>query len=340
MSSDLRRAVVITLCVWGSLACSAVRGETRVEFELLTEPGFPLGAERRWLETLGDLPDVSVRIRPARSGEGPQAENADGVIHVVGLLTSQNELRVPGGAFRSDDIRKLKEWLQKLRGEGPEGLTAARAAFGLSDKQLVELHEALEETITFSTLNMGPADFLERVRHRSAFPIELERGAEQQLTETILDELQGLSLGTSLAAALRPCGLVLVPKREQGATVLTIVPGESIEEFWPVGWGSEKSLRADMPALLKFVSVGITDTPLDDAVGAIQKRLEAPILWDRNALAREGIDAHDIKVTVPAGRTYYKRILSKILSQAKLRSEVRIDEAGKAFVWITAGYEK
>jgi hypothetical protein len=95
-----------------------------------------------------------------------------------------------------------------------------------------------------------------------------------------------------------------------------------------------------MPSMLKFVSVGITDTPLDEAVSAIQQRLEAPVLWDRNALAREGIDPHETKVTVPAGRTYYKRILSKILSQAKLRSEVRVDEAGTAFVWITAGYEE
>jgi len=307
---------------------------------LLTEPGFPLGAEREWIETLSRLSSVSVRIRMARSGERPAAEQADGVVHVVGMLTSQNELKVPGGSFRTDDIRKLKDWLQKLRNEGPDALTTPTAAFGLTDKQLVELHEALEESISFSTINMSPADFVERVSHRIHIPIESAKGADAQMTEPILDELQGLSLGTSLAAALRPCGLVLVPRRVQGATVLTIVPGESAKESWPLGWASEKALREDMPSMLKFASVGITDTPLDEAIGAIQQRLGAPILWDRNALAREGIDPHEVKVTVPAGRTYYKRIISKILSQAKLRSDVRLDETGKAFLWITAGHEE
>jgi hypothetical protein len=334
-------ATLLALVVTGVFQdFQAVAADTRVEFELLTEPGFPLGAERRWIETLSELEAVSVRVRMARGGERPAAEETDGVIHVVGLLTSQNELRVPGGSFRTDDVRKLKDWLEKVRGEGPASLTTPTGSFGLTDKQLVQLHEALEEPISFSTLNLNPADFVERVSHRIHFPIESAKDAEEQMTEPILDELQGLSLGTSLVAVLRPCGLVLVPRRVQGSTVLTIVPGESVKEFWPLGWASEKSLREDMPSLLKFVSVGITDTPLDEAVSAIQQRLEAPILWDYNALAREGIEPHEVKVSVPAGRTYYKRIISKILSQAKLRSEVRLDEAGKAFLWITAGYER
>jgi hypothetical protein len=40
-------------------------------------------------------------------------------------------------------------------------------------------------------------------------------------------------------------------------------------------------------------------------------------------------------VTLPRTKTYYKRVLDRVLAQARLGAQVRIDEAGTPFLWIT-----
>jgi hypothetical protein len=59
-----------------------------------------------------------------------------------------------------------------------------------------------------------------------------------------------------------------------------------------------------------------------------------PFLYDHNALARDRIELAQVRGNVPAGRTYYKRIVDRLLFQAKLKTDVRVDEAGKPFLWI------
>ena len=74
---------------------------------------------------------------------------------------------------------------------------------------------------------------------------------------------------------------------------------------------------------------------LSEALDSIQKRVDAPFLYDHNGLARQQIDPTKVKCSLPQGKTYYKAILDRILSPAHLKSEVRIDEADKPFVWIS-----
>ncbi|MDP6447493.1 MAG: hypothetical protein QF805_27100, partial [Pirellulaceae bacterium] len=82
--------------------------------------------------------------------------------------------------------------------------------------------------------------------------------------------------------------------------------------------------------------VEITDVPLQKAIDAIQPRLKMPVLIDLNSAAALDIDPATFKVTVPPGRTYYKRILDKALFQAKMKVEIRMDEADRVFLWLTA----
>jgi hypothetical protein len=93
--------------------------------------------------------------------------------------------------------------------------------------------------------------------------------------------------------------------------------------------------RAASPAL-QIPGSRINDTPLSEALNAIGQRLELPFIFDHNALAREGIDIDSEKVSLPPGRTYYMRIITRLLSQAKLTSDLRVDEAGRPFLWITS----
>ena len=60
-----------------------------------------------------------------------------------------------------------------------------------------------------------------------------------------------------------------------------------------------------------------------------------PFLMDHNGLARQRIDPARVMIEFPESRTYYKKVLSRVLFQVKLKGEVRVDEAGEAFVWIS-----
>ena len=90
-----------------------------------------------------------------------------------------------------------------------------------------------------------------------------------------------------------------------------------------------------LPGLFKFLNVEIADTPLAEALEAIRGRLKVPLLLDHNSLARQKVDLQAIKSAYPKGNTFYGRILDQILFQAKLKYELRLDEADQPFLWVT-----
>ena len=52
-------------------------------------------------------------------------------------------------------------------------------------------------------------------------------------------------------------------------------------------------------------------------------------------MALHGVDPAKKQAAVPNKRLSYSQILSKVLMQARLKYEVRLDEDDKPFVWIT-----
>jgi len=59
------------------------------------------------------------------------------------------------------------------------------------------------------------------------------------------------------------------------------------------------------------------------------------VLMDQNALARHGIDPSKAMVSIPVGRTTYSIALRKLLFQAGLKFEVRLDESGRPLLWVS-----
>src|SRR6187397_1895494 len=101
----LRKAQVL-LVAWVALhafrICSAADVPS-IQFELVTEQGFPLGGSQAWLELLAKLNQTSIRIRAADEGEREAIQNQGTEdkpsYHVVGVLTSRHRLRIPGREF-------------------------------------------------------------------------------------------------------------------------------------------------------------------------------------------------------------------------------------------------
>jgi hypothetical protein len=326
-----------------SVSAPFVAGQTPVSLEVVTESGFSVDGQQQWLEFLKKIGFTDVRIRSARPGDQPLVTNrgseASPRYAVTGLLTKDNQLQLPGLTVRAGQRKPLAEWLDRLREGGEDAVTGLAGAFGLTARQFVVLHDAVKPAITFSTKGKLVRDVVKKISESTPATVEMDATAETAIAgnEQVADELQGLSRGTALAAAVRPLGLVVVVTG-QGKRVggLRITQPAGKEERWPVGIGLTPATPPDKtaPSLFKFVNVEINDRPLAEALGALQERVQIPVLLDHNALAKHEVDMN-AKVNFPAKKTFYKKIIDDLLYQAMLRSELRLDDADRPFLWIT-----
>jgi hypothetical protein len=316
--------------------------EPRVELEISSEPGFPVANARQWTELLSKAGFAAVRIRGGKAGDTlsiqTRGTEATPSYLVSGALTADGQLLLLKGRFGLNDRARIEAWLAKLREGGEEGITVKPAAFGLLPKQLVAVHEALAVPVAFSTKGKQPREVAKQIADTLSLKFVTDTTGQAALGtgEPVGDELQGLSAGTALAAVLRPLGLVLVPEKSGGEVRLRIADSQSAKENWPVGWPPKSNPGTTLPGLFKYLDVEVEKTPLDETLAAIGGRLKVPMLIDHNSVARRSIDLAQ-KVSLPKGNTYYSRALEKLLYQARLKYEVRIDEADKPFLWITAG---
>lgn len=320
----------------------ATAAEPRVELEVSTEPGFlPTGA-REWTELLSKAGFSSVRLRGGKGDDTLSiqtrgAETAPSYV-VTGALTADNKLLLPKGRFELSDRAKIEAWVAKLREGGQEGITVKPAAFGLLPKQLVAVHEALAVKVEFSTKGKPPREVAKQIADKLSLKFITDAAGQTALAseEPVADELQGLTAGTALASILRPLGLVVAPEKIGGEIRLRISDSRSVKENWPVGWPVKTNPGTALPGLFKFLDIEVEKTPLSEALAAVAGRLKTPYLIDHNSVARKTIDLNQ-KVDLPKGNTFYGKALDQLLFQAKLKYEVRIDEADKPFLWITGG---
>ena len=330
------------LLIFSLLTATAAQAAPRVELELVTEGGFPLSGAQRWVEALRDVGHSGLRIRGGRPGDKTKVVNRGSEESpsylVVGILTAENKLALTGGVFSINERSKIAAWIEKLKQGGIKELTATRAAFGLSSEQLVAFHDQLAKPIAIQTKGLRAGDIARSIVRGLPLEYHVTEQARRafRLDEPVLDELNGLSSGTALAAALRPLGLVLSPEKPAGGKVrLLISDVREVEQSWPIGWPPEKDARKAAPDLYEYLPVEIKDTALDKAVDAIGARLDTPLLFDRNSMARQQIDLAAVTVSFPRKRVQYRRVLDQVLFQGKLKSEIRVDEAGQAFLWIS-----
>jgi hypothetical protein len=327
-------------CVCFQRAASAA---PQVDLVVLLGEGAPLTAGQDWIRELKELGFSNIRIRSPRSGDRIEVQSSGSKnsphFAVKGILTRRNQLRLPGGKFSLGDQRRIAEWLVKLRRGGEEALYARPAAFGLTEKSLLEVHNGLRGVLGEKTKGKSSARILAKIIARLDLKVVPDATARRIFGEDLPvgDELLGMSCGTVMAVILRPLGLVLVPRAARSGQVsLHVTVARNASESWPIGWPVERKLRDVIPQLFEFLTVEIDDQPLDQVIEVLAGRLEVPMLYDHQSLARDGVDPAERLVSVARGRSYYKRILDKILVPSKLKFEVRVDEAQQPFIWISS----
>ena len=336
-------SLIATLLILLSVPATFVAAQTPVSLELVTESGFPVDGQTQWLESLKTLGLTTVRIRSAHPGDEPLITNRGTDENpryvVIGVLTRDNRLQLPGLTIRSGQRQQLKDWLTRLREGGQDVVTGAAGAFGLTAKQFVVLHDAVKPAIPLETKGKLVRDVVKQIVDNTPVVVEADATAATAIAgnEQVPDDLQGLSRGTALAAAVRPLGLVVVVTGQgKRAGGLRITEPTGKQEAWPVGIALTSATPPDRvaPALFKFINVEINERPLSEALAALQERIQIPVLLDHNALAKHEVDINT-KVSFPPKKTFYKKIIDDLLYQAMLRSELRLDDEDRPFLWIT-----
>jgi hypothetical protein len=347
-----RFATVVLILIASATACAA----PPIELELATERGMQITAPREWLQLLTSIGIDNVQIRGFRVGDEPSVKNRGSAerprYHVVGILTSRHHLRLPGGAFSRNDKAKLKDYFEGLTADGAESLTAPRGRFGLTEKEMTAVLADLAQPIEFPTKGLPVRDVMERLQATFKARIALDGPSDRALRDSApcSDELKGLTAGTGLAILLRSSGLALRPEKLRGEPVtyrIEPVAAEAIDEetlgnaesadlkSWPVGWESQQTPGELAPSLFEYRNAEISGFTLEETLAAIGPRVRIPIYIDHAALAKHKIELAKIQVRLARTRTIYKRVIDRVLAQAKLGSQVRIDEAGTPFLWIT-----
>jgi hypothetical protein len=331
----------ITLASLGAMGLP-VRAAGRVELELSIEERAPLTTRQEWLRRLAQAGVGNVRIGGTRASK--KVEVAVGgterspVYTVTGVINSSGELLVPGARFRPAQAAQLAQWLNDLAQSGPTGNKSQKSAFGLSGPQFQRVRKELSQPVGFSTKGMGRRQLIQKLAGRLLLPVQMAPDVLEAIEDddVVAEELSSLSCGTALACVVRPLGMCMVP-RESGTRGLACVVTKSKPnmEAWPVGWKPEKKAGDVLPGMFEFLNINVLGVAVPQVLEAVGGRLEVPVLMDHNALARHGIEPTKAFVTLPPRRTSYSLLLKKALYQAGLKSELRVDESDKPFLWIT-----
>ncbi len=290
-----------------------------IELELATERGVQITAPQEWLQLLAGIGIEQVRIRGIQAGDEPGVENRGTPqrpgYHVVGIITSRDQLRLPGAVFSRGDRAKLKDFFDRLAADGAESLTAPRGRFGLTEKELTTVFADLSQSIDFETKGQQPRAVLDRLQTKLALKFAVDAEAERMLRDSspIGDELKGVATGTGLAMALRNYGLVFRPEKLRGEAVVYRVgvaeaaaigqstlgktsASDSNQKSWPIGWEPEKAPGATAPSLMDSLNAEIDGYSLEEALAAIGPRLKAPIFLDHAALAAQKIEPTKVQI--------------------------------------------
>lgn len=325
------RHLAIILALSAAVMCTSSMAQSSrdVRLEVVYQRGAPVTAAQQWLEALRRAGFRSVRLSSGKDGVKPSVEKGEGRAIVVGVIGRDNRLALPQASFGLPDAGRIPAHLDRLMqpeqppGKGSDGYAKLRQQFALPVK--------------WSTSNQPFAAVFAHLVHAIPLPVDIAPSARDAVRREgkVTSELQGVSTGTALAYLLDQRDALLVPKGDPVGRlrIESRVDGDR-NAGWPVGYADNQPAARRFPKLLDFLPVQVQQTPLPTLLGALQNRLELPMLLDRRSIEQRNIELEKVLVTLPEENSYYKKVLDQALFQARLTFDLRQDDAGHPFLWI------
>jgi len=311
-------------------ACDNLYAQRSIELTLLSDSQSSSLDHQQWMQAMSEVGADHVRLQSALRPRPEVTENESGghVIVQVRAVIDGRRIKFPGKSFARSDASGVRDFLTRLRDDGMKTTLAKKKAFGLTSEQLVDFHRQLATTIDSQTQGTNTASLVAELLDVLPMRYEVSKTAQTRLNDPdeVGVELNGLSAGTALSILLRRDGLVFYP--------------QPTKEFWPPGLPVEAAPVTAFPKLFRRIPLQVNQTPLASVLTAIERRLKLPFLVDPGATIDSAGNAVDLSKTLVSynkAKTSYSLALSKLLLQAKprLRHELRQDENGKRFLWIT-----
>ena len=303
-----------------------------------------LGTQQRWMKALQNVGADRVSSSTLTQGAASVDETEKGgtrYIKVQGFLQG-GKLELSGGSYRLRDMGKIRDLLQKFRDDGKETTLAQKHDFGLTVSQLVTLAEKFAKPVAEPTKGKPFSAVVNSIARQTGVSFARDSAARAALAgqADVTQEFQGMSSGTALAALVKPMGLVLEPGREQGQQVkVHIKRPEAGKKSWPVGREPEDAPVRVEPGMFQKLPIGIKNFPLDKVMVAFQQKAKIPFVYDEQVIAAEGIEVSKTLVSIDKKNGVLMVMINKLLRETKpkrLSGKLRVDDAGKAFLWITA----
>jgi hypothetical protein len=312
-----------------------------IELVVATQGDAPFGAMQEWNRVLAEMDLRRVRLRGATGGDEPSVEvdalGGKSIYRVVGLLNQRDQLVLPGGKFGQGDRAALKQYFEdlpkRLAEEGVE-----RSFFGLTTEQFETVMLDLAKPVSEATLDAEPRELFAVLTRETRLPVAGDITVKAKIRDAapFRSQMKGLSLGTTLAALLRNSGLQLTPDTHGPAPLtLRVKRIDPTLEAWPVGWAPIGGPRQIAPAMYRVTNIEVANFTLDKALAALAPHLGVPIVLDQYVIAQRKIDLPTVKVKVPRTKTYPRHALDRVLAQGRLAGELRVDELGVPFYWVT-----
>ncbi len=324
-----------------------------IQLEIFCDGPLQPAMAQEWGRELNSLRFQSVQIRAGDSADALDVQPIGNRIYrVSGMLTRGNRILLPGNkSFSLERIRSMKSYLEELIDTLESDLATSQATeeaerSGTSahtETAQDALFADLAKPVDFTTQGISRQKVLQKLSQqfdsRVQFPKSIRSAFDEE--DIVTENLDGVARGTALVYLLRYLGYCVVPVREKTETtatrtgwILRVVVADRVtaSEILPVGYPAEK---ATPDVLFERFQANVNGATAETALHSLQKRLNIPFLYDYNSMAGRGIELNSITIRQRSGKFSYKQLLDAVLYQAQLQREVRTDEAGRIFFWIT-----
>ncbi len=326
---------VLALLFLPATVRAAAQGQVVLEITGDTQQGAGMSFQE-WGRALADA-GVKSTLRSGQDGDKPAIEVGGTpqapLYKVTGVIGPGDVLFLPGARFRRSESKKIAAWLDDVAKRGPPDKRERVSAFGLTGSQLEKVNTDLGKTVGFATRGISRADAVRKITGQLGLSLTID-GTLSDGDDKIDEDLSSLSCGTALACILRPIGYCMVPHESGDTLAYTVRKADLDKEIWPIGWPAENGPKV-LPGIYEFHNVNISNVPAAKVLAAIGKQLGVPVLYDHNAMARYGIELEKTSLSHPQARTTYSVALRRMLGKVGLKFELRVDEAGKPFLWVS-----
>ncbi len=304
--------------------------------------GFQAQSWRPVFERMG----VDVRIRAGNSGDKPEIkEETVGQfrrVKVIGELDRQGRIVLPDRVFTRDQSANLAKYLDDLKKFGQQGNPFGKPLWGLNAEQFGEFYKAFSEKVENPLKDQTLSKAMADLGISKKYPIRISQSANDWLRAEFPNEpvfrqaLDGFSKGTAFAILLNDYGLGFKPVRTPaGGIEIAVEPLQKTTEVWPVGWRLKDSRQKTAPGMFTLVPIDLENIALMDVLNAVSVKAKIPVRFDHYRIEAHKLDLAKIKVNYPPRQTSFSLMLRGVTNPHLLAYDLKIDELGQPFIWIT-----